>query len=225
MKRLNLLPSQILVERRQAVHRRRATLAIAVVGITALAWGSLLTHQSVRLNANLARTNEQLTEARQRADAAARLDRDIQAIRQDLEHQQALKIPVAHSDLLFLFSQLIPDDVMLTELDIEAPAIQVVEAPRTNPSAPPNRKLVARNKPISVVLRGRAVDNAAVANMVRLLGRHPLFDQVTLINSRAIATEEHSRTAFHITAEIPLNRSFIIADARQDYQDSAHVSY
>ncbi len=212
MKQINLLPKHVYETRRRRQLIRRSVMTGLACVLVGVVWAGVTVFQTSRLDRQWRDVQGQMRmvqESRKQRNALRSGKKKLQA---ELDRYERLKLPLPPSSVVCLVSQLMSDSLALDQIKLTAdpPVLQTADQMRNKAkkSAPPPRK------PMGMWLSGAATSDIAVAGFVRQLAEHPLFDAVKLVSSRQVDDGDRSLQKFAITAQIPLERRFLFAEAQ-----------
>ncbi len=215
MKQMNLLPKHIHEARRRRKLIRGGATAGIVCLILGVTWAGIAFVQTRQLDRRWQSLQTQVQQVRQQRNELAALKKRNRQIRDELARYERLRLPLPPSSVVCLISQTLPPSLALDRITLktEPPALTTSTASKsrkrkTSASSP------APRPPLELKLSGAATSDIAVAGFVRLLSEQPVFEAVKLVSSRQIESDGRSLQQFVITAQIPMERRFLIAQAQ-----------
>lgn len=215
MTRINLLPASYTTADAARVRHQRYVLWGVVLLAAAACWWQAATLQARRLSHLADQEEHRLQAARAQAAVLSGMDKRRREGQAVLAMQDDLQEPIHTTAIIAALSHALPPTVALTRLSVEmtpprvpavaaqAPASGAAGRPQTT-AKPPERQ------PIRIELDGMAKTEHELARCVSALSSHRLFTNVKLAKSRQEIDGHADRFGFTITADIPVNRTYIV---------------
>lgn len=214
MTRINLLPASYQAAQ-AARHRQRRYAAWGVLLLAAgIAWWQAATLQA-RQVAHLADQEEHRLQAeRSQTLVLTDMDNRRRAGQAMLTLKADLEAPIHTTAIVAALSRALPAGVALTRLSVEMTPVREAAAAPSASSGVPRRTTTAlkepERKPIRLEVEGLAKTEQDMTRCISALSEHRLFSNVKLAKSRQVPDGGTPRFGFTITADIPVNRTYIM---------------
>lgn len=147
---------------------------------------------------------------RQAVDRVQRLASSKQARARD-----RLKTAVPTTSIMALIAELMPPSMGLKSLTLLGEPVNPAPIQKKKPRPAKKASQAQTVKPLRLLLEGFAPNDLTIATFIGRLDKRPLFDNVELAFSRPVRREALLAREFQITAEIPLNRSYLLESGQK----------
>lgn len=224
MNDINFLPASYL--RRQSIRRRRVrqlALSAAMVGVL-IGWWLTQQGQVVALERYATALEAEAAAAVEHRSELVRLREEHKVLMNQVKVRRELAQPLNHTQVIAMIGELMPETVMVTELDMTThrpPPRTLEDATKTGRKA---KRKSSEPEPIVDEIRlqidALAPDDLAVAEVVAAISEHPLFESVRMESSREVERYGVIGRKFRLSAVVPLNRVFLEPSIGQEV---AHV--
>ncbi len=219
MNEINFLPESFFKERARRRRTVRDALLLMLVAAGLAAWG-VLGHRSLQ---GLRQFADQLeTEgdsAREQVKEVVKLQGEFQKLTKTLQVQRDVALPVTSSALLATITHLMPPDVVLSELSLDAKKAMPTKAEESDKEKKASKKAPVAKKGVPapsknennlmrIELSGLSPDDARIADFVGRLSDCPAFSNVKLEFTRAAEIEEMTGRQFRISLAVRIDREY-----------------
>lgn len=223
MNEINFLPESFYRARarRRRVWRHAVALVLAAAGL--VTWGVLGDRSLQGLRDFASQVETEGNAAHDQVKEVVRLQGEFQKLTKVLTVQRDVALPVSCSTLVATISHLMPRDVVLTDLNMDAgkPTPPAKEAEADKKSKKTSKKGAAPVAPpktnaMRIELKGLSPDDARIADFVGRLTDCPAFTNVKLEYARAAEIEGMSGRQFRVSLMVRLDRDYRPLDEREN---------
>lgn len=215
MNEINFLPESFYRARarRQRVWRHALMLALVAAGL--VGWGVMGDRSLAGLREHASQIEIEGNAAREQVKEVVRLQGEFQKLTRTLTVQRDVALPVSCSTLMATITHLMPKDVVLSDLNMDAgkptPPQREPEADKKGkksakkgaaPVAPPKTNVMR------IELKGLSPDDARIADLVGRLTDCPAFTNVKLEYARAAEIEGMTGRQFRVSLAVRLDRDY-----------------
>ncbi|HEX7008911.1 MAG TPA: PilN domain-containing protein [Phycisphaeraceae bacterium] len=215
---VNFLPQSYRLRRERFRRRCRQGALAAVMAASLMGWWMIQRGQTAAWRGYAQTLEAEVEAARLQAQGMAKLHDQRRMLIRQLNLQQELAQPVRHTQILLALSQVVPESIVLTWLDMTtqrpAPEPLMPAGAKASSSAGKSNR-ASGDAPVEDLIRielaGLAPDDLTVANLLEALKLHPLFTNAKIHFSRNTDIGGVSARQFQIELTVPLGRRFQIA--------------
>lgn len=211
--RIDLMPEscrQRLGRRSQV--RRWASMYAVTLSVLAIGLGAFeLAKSNVRAQSASLERKVSL-DAQQRVKAQA-LESEIDSIEAALERHERLAWPIEIEEIIAAIGSVTPESVFLTDLSL---------IPRQDRAARPQRSAGANGKEkapaeqpkvrLQVECEGFAPDDHAMAEFIKGLERHPMFEQIALEFAQKASLGGVEVRSFSVTCQVDMSARYVVEE-------------
>lgn len=213
MTEINFLPTSYFEAKKRKSLQWRHRLAVAGVGAVLLAMTLTGGHDVAQLRHEVDVLDQSLIEARQTLEEVDRLRAQRVSLIRQITLERELALPVSQTQVMATVASLMPESVGLRRVTVEAQTPKPEKPKKDGAKSKSNSRnddSKADNKPqpLRVQVSGIAPNDAAVADFVDAMMRHPLFGNVALEYSRITTDGPLMVHEFHLEIEVPLDRIY-----------------
>ena len=222
MNRVNLLPTDYVFAER----RRRKLIGYCYAGsllcLVAAAWAVTAYRQVHALSAEVAAAQHRLAVEKPQLEESSQVEAECRELQTLLAIPQGLQAPLPAAALVALFSELLPERVVLTRLSVEMSSPALGRPEDVGKSVAKVAKPGAAGEPAAqprlarVELDGVSVGGADVARLVSNLSRHRLLTKVTLNSTRNLKIQDANRVAFKMSLDVSMPPEDRVETAKEE---------
>jgi len=215
MNQINFLPQDYLQKQERAARRVRQTLLVAVVAFCMVGWWlgayarvSSLGHFADALELEVRAANDQMLEM-------VKLQGRREALAHQLKIQRELAQPLAHTHVLTVMAELMPESMGTRRLALTSTGLNA--KPRRS-----GRSSSSTEPVILIELEGIAPNDVEVADFVGELTNHVLFREVKMLYARQVEFDDVIAREFRLEMRVPMNRVYQVNERPLEEVAHAH---
>jgi len=215
MNEINFLPStyQSKASRRRSMVRQ--VVLMSMITLALMGW-AIIQHHQIDTKRHQAETLEEEVQAtRLQATQAGKLRSRFVELKRLDDIRRELSQPISHTDVLHVLSEILPESVAITNLEMHLD----LPEPRRHGESEEIANL-HRSKPLlRIEITAVAPNDAEVTTSVAAVTESPLFEGTTLSYTRQIAFGDLEGREFELFATVDLSHRYIDTSV----EEVAHV--
>lgn len=208
MKQINFIPKKIL--QKQELQGLLIKCSVLVLGGLLIIgfWGVYKSRQVGLISRRIESVNQDLESARTRSDQLIVLakNRRKELSKHEIIHEK-LEPAVPATSVIALVERLMPRVMGLTSFSLIGEPIQPNIASRGRPGG---KSSDGQSIPLRLSLEGMAPNDLSIARFIGRLDKSKLFENVEMSFSRPMKNGSLLGRTFRVTANIPLDREFVV---------------
>lgn len=188
----------------------KSVMMVLIGGLVIVAWNHLARQQIALADRELGIVNQQVQIALAKAQNVSVGTTKQLGQSKQMELYDKLKQPLPTSSVLAAVAGLMPPSMGLTSLSIVGEPVRVTPKSTTKSNRPQKHTPKDSQPPIRMLLEGLAPNDLTVAQFIGRLDDRVIFENVEMAYSQPTKRGQLLGREFRVTAEIPLNRTFVI---------------
>ena len=210
MKRINFMPEEEKTAIGQQGLAIKCVVLILVCGLAIMAWHHLARQKIDLADRELGLVDQQVQVARAKAQKVVVGTTKRLGVSKQVKLYDMLKQPIPTSSVLAAVAELMPRSMGLTSLSLVGEPVRAAPTGVNKSKRSQKQSLKGEVPPIRMLLEGLAPNDLAIAQFVGRLDDRVIFENVEMAYSRPAKRGILLGREFRITAEIPLDRTYVI---------------